>query len=249
MRGISSIPLVAGLCPSDVAWDCADLVPELCSPLHDDGALISSHLDLEPQAGGPDPENTLLPAALELHLAADGDLPPGWADLDPSGAEAKAAVAKHLHLSDTPRGLCTGWVMPISIWPGSGRSLTLGKPLNAPSDQRVAGPSCALPIPRRRFTPGWNNIDRPCLQRFRRQPRRPLGTNQRAMGGDGLCPGQHGVVVESIRSGQDDSRRRFPEWAHELAWLPDSFGFAAGLPAVASATGALVLHPQAGLEC
>ena len=37
--------------------------------------------------------------------------------------------------------------------------------------------------------------------------------------------------------GQDDSRRRFPEWTHELAWLPDSFGFAAGLPAVASATG------------
>ena len=29
----------------------------------------------------------------------------------------------------------------------------------------------------------------------------------------------------------------FQEWAHELAWLPDSFGFAAGLPAVASATG------------
>ena len=26
-----------------------DLVLELCSPLHDDGALISSHLDLEPQ--------------------------------------------------------------------------------------------------------------------------------------------------------------------------------------------------------
>ena len=37
--------------------------------------------------------------------------------------------------------------------------------------------------------------------------------------------------------GQEDSRHRFPEWAHELAWLPDSFGFAAGLPAVAAATG------------
>ena len=31
--------------------------------------------------------------------------------------------------------------------------------------------------------------------------------------------------------------RRFPEWTHELAWLPDSFGFSAGLPAVAAATG------------
>jgi alpha-mannosidase len=37
--------------------------------------------------------------------------------------------------------------------------------------------------------------------------------------------------------GQKDSLRRFPEWTHELAWLPDSFGFAAGLPAVAAATG------------
>ena len=42
-----------------------DLVLELCSPLHDDGALISSHLDLEPQTAGLDPEGTLLPAALE----------------------------------------------------------------------------------------------------------------------------------------------------------------------------------------
>jgi len=37
--------------------------------------------------------------------------------------------------------------------------------------------------------------------------------------------------------GQEDSQRRFPEWRHELAWLPDSFGFAAGLPAVAVASG------------
>ena len=37
-----------------------DLVLELCSPLHDDGALISSHLDLEPQAGGPDSELSLI---------------------------------------------------------------------------------------------------------------------------------------------------------------------------------------------
>ena len=37
--------------------------------------------------------------------------------------------------------------------------------------------------------------------------------------------------------GQEASRRQFPEWRHDLAWLPDSFGFGAGLPAVAQATG------------
>ena len=49
--------------------------------------------------------------------------------------------------------------------------------------------------------------------------------------------------------GQDDSRRCFPEWAHELAWLPDSWfrgRFACG---GGSHRCALVLHPQAGLEC
>ena len=111
-----------------------DLVLELCSPLHD-GALISSHLDLEPQTAGSDPEGTLLPAALELHLAADGDLPPHWADLDPSGVAAQAAVATHLHRAETPWARCIGWVMPIWIWLGFGRSLTPGRPLNAPSDQ------------------------------------------------------------------------------------------------------------------
>ena len=109
-----------------------DLVLELCSPLHDDGALISSHLDLEPQSGGPDPEGTLLPAALELHLAADGDLPPHWADLDPSGAEAQAAVAAHLHQAEPPRGLLhwlghahldLAWLWPVAdTWQAAERT-------------------------------------------------------------------------------------------------------------------------------
>ena len=90
-------------------------------PLHDDGALISSHLDLEPQTAGLDPEGTLLPAALELHLAVDGDLPPHWADLDPSGAEAQAAVQRICTRQNRREGRCIGWVMPISIWLGFGR--------------------------------------------------------------------------------------------------------------------------------
>jgi alpha-mannosidase len=37
--------------------------------------------------------------------------------------------------------------------------------------------------------------------------------------------------------GQQYSYDTFPTWTHHLAWLPDSFGFGAGLPAVAAATG------------
>ena len=109
-----------------------DLVLELCSPLHDDGALISSHLDLEPQTAGLDPEGTLLPAALELHLAVDGDLPPHWADLDPSGVAAQAAVATHLHQAERPRGLLhwlghahldLAWLWPVAdTWQAAERT-------------------------------------------------------------------------------------------------------------------------------
>ena len=42
---------------------------------------------------------------------------------------------------------------------------------------------------------------------------------------------------QQFHLGQVYSRRVFPEWTHSLAWLPDSFGFSAGLPAVAERTG------------
>ena len=44
-------------------------------------------------------------------------------------------------------------------------------------------------------------------------------------------------LLRQFQLGQAYSRSRFPEWRHELCWLPDSFGFGAGLPAVAAATG------------
>ena len=37
--------------------------------------------------------------------------------------------------------------------------------------------------------------------------------------------------------GQKYSYDTFPTWTHQLAWLPDSFGFGAGVPAVSAATG------------
>ncbi len=49
--------------------------------------------------------------------------------------------------------------------------------------------------------------------------------------------GDTASLLRQFQEGQDYSRQTFPEWEHQLAWLPDSFGFAAGLPAVAAATG------------
>ena len=219
-----------------------DLVLELCSPLHDDGALISSHLDLEPQTAGPDPEGTLLPAALELHLAADGDLPPHWAELDPSGAEAQAAVAAHLHQAEPPRGLLhwlghahldLAWLWPVAdTWQAAERTFR-----------------STLALMRR-----WPELrfahSTPALYAWVEQHRPALSAEIQAASRAGRWEPINGPWVETdcvlvstaslwnqFALGQDDSRRRFPEWTHELAWLPDSFGFAAGLPAVASATG------------
>ena len=218
------------------------LVLELCSPLHDDGALISSHLDLEPQSCGPDPEGTLLPAALDLHLTADGDLPPNWADLDPSGAEAQAAVATHLHQADPPRGalhwlghahLDLAWLWPVAdTWQAAERTFR-----------------SALALMRR-----WPELrfahSTPALYAWMEQHRPSLFAEIQAASRAGRWEPINGPWVETdcvlvstaslwnqFALGQEDSRRRFPEWAHELAWLPDSFGFAAGLPAVAAATG------------
>ena len=219
-----------------------DLVLELCSPLHDDGALISSHLDLEPQTAGPDPEGTLLPAALELHLAADGDLPPHWAELDPSGAEAQAAVAAHLHQAEPPRGLLhwlghahldLAWLWPVAdTWQAAERTFR-----------------STLALMRR-----WPELrfahSTPALYAWMEQHRPALFAEIQAASRAGRWEPINGPWVETdcvlvstaslwnqFALGQDDSRRRFPEWTHELAWLPDSFGFAAGLPAVAAATG------------
>ncbi|MFM9111217.1 MAG: alpha-mannosidase, partial [Prochlorococcaceae cyanobacterium] len=44
-------------------------------------------------------------------------------------------------------------------------------------------------------------------------------------------------LLRQFQEGQRHSRATFPEWSHALAWLPDSFGFAAGLPALAATTG------------
>ena len=112
-----------------------DLVLELCSPLHDDGALISSHLDLEPQTAGPDPEGTLLRPWSCIWRWTETCRRIGriWI---PAVQRRRLLLQRTCTRQNRREGRCIGWVMPISIWLGFGRSLTPGRPLNAPSDQR-----------------------------------------------------------------------------------------------------------------
>ena len=55
-----------------------DLVLELRSPCHDDGALITSDVVREPLTAADDPEQLLLPEALDLALSSLDALPENW---------------------------------------------------------------------------------------------------------------------------------------------------------------------------
>ena len=172
----------------------------------------------------------------------DGDLPPHWADLDPSSAGAQAAVAAHLLQAEPPRGslhwlghahLDLAWLWPVAdTWQAAERTFR-----------------SALALMRR-----WPELrfahSTPALYAWVEQHRPALFAEIQVASRAGRWEPINGPWVETdcvlvstaslwnqFALGQDDSRRRFPEWTHELAWLPDSFGFAAGLPAVAVATG------------
>ena len=215
---------------------------ELCSPLHDDGALISSCLDLEPNRPGEDPAGVLLPEALQLHLEAGGDLPPGWERMDPNGDAALQAVAQQVMAQPMLQGsvhwfghahLDLAWLWPVAdTWQAAERTFR-----------------SALELMKR-----WPDLrfahSTPALYAWMEQHRPELFSAIRTASRAGRWEPINGPWVESdcvlvstaslwqqFAIGQAYSRATFPEWRHHLAWLPDSFGFSAGLPAVAKATG------------
>ena len=215
---------------------------ELCSPLHDDGALINSWLDREPSRPGRDPQLSMLPESLDLHLAAGGDLPQGWQDLDPLSPAALAAVDRHLEGAPGPLGgvhwfghahLDLAWLWPVAdTWQAAER--TFRSVLNLMErwpDLNFGHSTPALYA--------WLERHRPALfasiQRASREGRwEPI---------NGPWVETDCVLVstaslwQQFAVGQAFSQRAFPEWEHHLAWLPDSFGFSAGLPSVARQNG------------
>ncbi len=215
---------------------------DLRSPCHDDGALIQSALVQEPLIAECDSDRALLPEALALSWARGEPLPDALLSCDPMGSEAVGLVDRHLATCPKPVGavhwlghahLDLAWLWPVAdTWQAAERTFCSALDLmERYPELHFAHSTPALYA--------WVECHRPALHARIQQASR-----------EGRWEPINGPWVETdcvlvstaslsrqFTLGQEDSQRRFPEWRHELAWLPDSFGFAAGLPAVAVASG------------
>ena len=215
---------------------------DLRSPCHDDGALIESALVQEPLIPTCDADRALLPEALALSWASGATLPDALLSCDPMGAAAVGLVDRHLATCPKPLGvvhwlghahLDLAWLWPVAdTWQAAERTFCSALDLmERYPELHFAHSTPALYA--------WVERHRPALHARIQQASR-----------EGRWEPINGPWVETdcvlvstaslsrqFTLGQEDSQRRFPEWRHELAWLPDSFGFAAGLPAVAVASG------------
>ena len=215
---------------------------DLRSPCHDDGALIESALVQEPLIPTCDADRALLPETLALSWASGATLPDALLSCDPMGAEAVGLVDRHLATCPKPAGvvhwlghahLDLAWLWPVAdTWQAAERTFCSALDLmERYPELHFAHSTPALYA--------WVERHRPALHARIQQASR-----------EGRWEPINGPWVETdcvlvstaslsrqFTLGQEDSQRRFPEWRHELAWLPDSFGFAAGLPAVAVASG------------
>lgn len=202
------------------AWS---LELRLRSPKHDDGALVLSQLVLEPRDPA-DPQGILSTTVAQLQTLRRQA---GSAAGRPFGvAGGSWQVLGHAHLD-------LAWLWPVAdTWQAAERTFRSVLSLMEHQSQLHFGHS----------TPAlyaWLQEHRPALYQQIRQA---------------MCQGRweplNGPWVEcdcvligtlsllrQFQEGQWFSRDAFPEWTHPVAWLPDSFGFSAGLPPVAAATG------------
>jgi alpha-mannosidase len=194
---------------------------QLRSPLHDDGALIHSRVELEPRDPA-DPTGVLAPtrAALQELQAAYADLP------EPRQGQPCLHVLGHAHLD-------LAWLWPVAdTWQAAERTFASVLALMERHGQLHFAHST------------------PALYAWLQQHRPALWARLQAAVNAGRFEPINGPWVETdcvlissaallrqFQLGQHHSRHTFPQLEHRLAWLPDSFGFGAGLPAIAAATG------------
>ena len=200
------------------AGEPLELELRLRSPLHDDGALIHSRIELEPRDPA-DPHNLLGPTRERLRALR--------VERDPAGAAAhgRVRVLGHAHLD-------LAWLWPVAdTWQAAERTFRSTLALMERFPELHFGHS----------TPAlyaWLEQQRPLLFaaiRSAMQSGRWEPLNGPWVESDCVLVGT-ASLLRQFQEGQHYSRRAFPEWSHRLAWLPDSFGFSAGLPAVAAAT-------------
>ncbi|MFZ9849618.1 MAG: alpha-mannosidase, partial [Vulcanococcus sp.] len=221
---------------------------DLRSPLHDDGALIDSRLELEP-CDPRDPTGLLAAPALALAelrlsemqrqgLAAD------LAALDPADPEVLASLRPWLQRAaeQRPAGgfhvlghahLDLAWLWPVAdTWQAAIRTFDSALALLERHPQlHFAHSSPALYAWIERHRPALFARIRAAMRAGRWEP-----INGPWVESDCVLIST-ASLLRQFQLGQAYSRAAFPEWRHELCWLPDSFGFGAGLPAVAAATG------------
>lgn len=187
----------------------------LRSPLHDDGALIESRLELEPLDPA-DPAALLAEAKAELaQLRAAQPL---------AGGEFHVLGHAHLDLA---------WLWPVAdTWRAAERTFASALDLIERFEELHFGHS----------TPAlyaWLEQNRPAL--FARLLQAVAVGRFEPINGPWVesdCVLISGAsLLRQFQLGQQASAAMFPGLEHPLAWLPDSFGFAAGLPAVARSTG------------
>ena len=215
---------------------------ECRSPCHDDGALLSSDLVREPLHPGSDPQGCLLAEALGLAGIDRESIPESWLAIDPLSSEASELVRRHLDRQSTVAGelhwvghahLDLAWLWPVAdTWQAAERTFRSALQLMD------------------RFPELHFAHSTPALYEWMARHRPALFARIQEASRQGRWEPINGPWVESdcvlvstaslwrqFALGQKTSHRHFPEWRHELAWLPDSFGFASALPAVAQATG------------
>lgn len=189
----------------------------LRSPLHDDGALVLSRLELEPLDPA-DPHGLLAPTVAELRALREANGAPagggGW------------QVLGHAHLD-------LAWLWPVAdTWRAAERTFHSVLALMERQSQLHFGHSTpALYAWLERHRPALHERIRAVMRQGRWEP-----LNGPWVECDCVLLAT-ASLLRQFQEGQWYSRRAFPEWTHALAWLPDSFGFSAGLPPVAAATG------------
>ncbi|MEB3306791.1 MAG: glycoside hydrolase family 38 C-terminal domain-containing protein [Cyanobacteriota bacterium] len=195
-----------------------ELELRLRSPLHDDGALVHSRIELEP-LDADDPH---------------GLLQPRWAELaalrQRHGVSAACGgglhVLGHAHLD-------LAWLWPVAdTWQAAERTFSSVLALM----ERFPELHFAHSTP---ALYAWLQTHRPAL--FARLCEAVAAGRFEPINGPWVETDcvliSTASLLRQFQLGQQWSRCVFPTLQHNLAWLPDSFGFGAGLPAVARATG------------
>jgi alpha-mannosidase len=204
----------------DGAWS---VELRLRSPKHDDGALVLSQLVLEPR-DPLDPQGILAPTVAQLQALRRQAGSATGHPVEVAGGSWQVLGHAHLDLA---------WLWPVAdTWQAAER--TFRSVLSLMEQQREFHFGHSTPA-----LYAWLQEHRPAL----------YGRIREAMR-QGRWEPLHGPWVEcdcvligtasllrQFQEGQWFSRGAFPEWSHPVAWLPDSFGFSAGLPPVAAATG------------